>query len=202
MSCKNFFVWESVCVYVCGTIEATLNHPAVSCSWPRKALVAKKEPFFFCLKQTIDRHNMPAWRCALPFLLCLWIGQSVCTQGILKSLLLNRPSKRPSFYNFSLGAFKVRWVWISVLKHWGAASIEMEISLSQPCTVFLWTTPGVHPPVHPQKDKKAEKEKRKKGNIVNDERGASGEQRGWWNGSEGCGECSPQCGAVLVLADW
>lgn len=169
-------------------MKGTLNHPTVSCSWPRKHLLPKKnEIVFFCSKQTADTIG-PLGDVPCPFYCVYEVDEvmGVCAhRGILKSLLLNRPPKRPSFYNFSLDAFKVRWVWISVLKHWGAASIETEISLSLPCTVFLWTAPGAHPPVHPQKDKKAEKEKRKKSNIVNDECGASREQSGWWNGREG-----------------
>lgn len=160
----------------------------VSCSWPRKALVAKKraKSFFFPIpsKPLSDTIQYSPLVDVLCLFYCVYEVDEVMGEyadgGILKSLLLNRP---PS--NFSLSTFKVRWIWISVLKHWGAASIETEISLSRPCAVFRWAAPRARPPVHTQRDKKVEKEKIKKGNTVNDEREGRGEQSGWWNGSEG-----------------
>lgn len=78
---KNEKCWESVCicVYMCVyTKKDTPNLPSSELYLAKKKhLLPKKEPiFFFCSKQTIDRHNRPSRRCVLPFLLHLWSGRS------------------------------------------------------------------------------------------------------------------------------
>lgn len=144
------------------TMEVTPNRPSSELQLAKKSTCYKRKEkkraksFFFPVPSKPLSHTISPLVDVPCLFYCVYEVDEVMGEcadgGILKSLLLNRP---PS--NFSLSTFKVRWDWISVLKHWGAASIETEISLSRPCVVFLWTVPGACPPVHTQRDKKAEK---------------------------------------------
>lgn len=88
-----------VCACVCLQRRPLQTILAVSCSWPRKALVTKKSQiiFFFSIpSKPLTNTISPLGDVPCPFY-CVYkvdevMGVCAC-EGILKSLLLNRPPK-------------------------------------------------------------------------------------------------------------